>query len=48
MSKDEVKTIAISPKNHQSLIRLGRKDQTFDEILSQILQKFDTKEAATK
>jgi hypothetical protein len=32
-------TIAISKKNRQTLVQLGRKDQSFDEILGQVLEQ---------
>ncbi len=30
-------TIAISRKNHENLLMMGRKGQTFDDILSELL-----------
>ena len=39
---DRLTTIAISKKNRQSLIELGRKNQTFDQILSQLLQRLSS------
>jgi len=32
-------TIAISKENRETLVELGRKDQTFDQILSEVLQR---------
>jgi hypothetical protein len=37
--KNRLTTIAISKKNRETLIELGRKDQTFDQILSQVLHR---------
>jgi hypothetical protein len=37
--KNRLTTIAISKKNREALIEFGRKDQTFDQILSQVLQR---------
>jgi hypothetical protein len=39
MHKIQTKTIAVSKKNHLALIAMGRKNQTFDEILSEILER---------
>jgi hypothetical protein len=50
MSKVQTKTIAISKKNHQALIQRGRKNQSFDQILSEILQRsgVDAKETVER
>jgi hypothetical protein len=32
-------TIAISKKNRQTLVEIGRKDQSFDQILGQVLEQ---------
>jgi hypothetical protein len=40
--KNRLTTIAISKKNRETLIELGRKDQTFDQILSQVLQRLSS------
>jgi hypothetical protein len=37
--KNRLTTIAISKKNREALIGLGRKDQSFDQILGQILER---------
>ena len=44
----EKQTIAISKKNKIALIQMGRKNQTFDSILTDVLERsgFEFKEEA--
>lgn len=37
--KNRLTTIAISKKNREALVDLGRKDQSFDQILGQVLER---------
>lgn len=46
--KNRLTTIAISKKNRETLIEFGRKDQTFDEILSQVLKRLSGGESKLK
>jgi hypothetical protein len=44
----ENKTIVVSKKTHSTLVSMGRKDQTFDQILSQLFERLGMVETQTK
>ena len=42
MSKNPLKLIAISPENYQSLKNLGKAGDSFNDVVTKILNKIDS------
>lgn len=44
----EFKIIKVSPETHQSLLKLGSKSETFDDIIKRLIQEHEEQSSSSK